>query len=193
MDKRKVHMHIEGVPNPQARKFVLENGILVDQPYEFTSLEEAADSPLAKRLLMIRYVDRVLLNRNYVTVVKTEENSPPWEEILFDLRTQIQQHLEADLPILYFGAKALTHQRSDEVVIEIITKLLDQKIRPAAQEDGGDIVFDSYDGGILNLRMHGACYLCPYASQTIQKGVEPVIKSLVPEVKQVVARENRVG
>lgn len=185
-------MHIEGVPNPLARKFVLENGILVDQPYEFTSLSEASNSPLAKRLLMIRYVERVMLNRNYVTVVKTEKG-PAWEEVLFDLKVQIQQHLEEDMPILYYGADAVNHQNSDEIVIEIITKLLDSKIRPAAQEDGGDIVFDSYKGGVLNLRMHGACYLCPYATQTIQKGVEPVIKSLVPEVKQVVARENRVG
>ena len=186
-------MHIEGVPNPQAMKFVLENGILVDQPYEFTSLSEAEFSPLARRLMMLRYVERVMLNHNYVTVVKTQTNSPKWDEVLFELRMLIQQHLESDQPILYYGAASTTHERSEEVVVNLITELLDKKIRPAAQEDGGDIVFESYKDGILNLRMHGSCYLCPHAIQTIQKGVEPVLKSIVPEVKKVVARENRVG
>jgi len=193
MEKRKVHLHIEGVPNPQAMKFVLENGILVDKPYEFTSTKEAEFSPLARRLLMLRYVERVMLNYNYVTVVKKEQGSPVWDEILFELRMLIQQHLENDQPILYYGAESIKHERSEEVIIELITKLLDQKIRPAAQEDGGDIAFESYENGVVNLSMHGACYRCPHAIQTIQKGVEPVLKSLVPEVKQVVARANRVG
>ena len=193
MSKRKVHMHIEGVPNPQAMKFVLENGILVDKPYEFTALEQTEFSPLARRLMMLRYVERVMLNHNYVTVVKTQKNSPKWDEILFELRMLIQQHLESDQPILYYGAPTLEHERSEESIIELITQLLDQKIRPAAQEDGGDIVFESYKDGILNLQMHGACYLCPHAAQTIQQGVEPVLKTLIPEVKKVVARENLVS
>ena len=186
-------MHIEGVPNPQAMKFVLENGILVDKPYEFTALEQTEFSPLARRLMMLRYVERVMLNHNYVTVVKTKQNSPKWDDILFELRMLIQQHLESDQPILYYGADSIEHHRSEESIIELITQLLDQKIRPAAQEDGGDIVFESYKDGVLNLEMHGACYLCPHAAQTIQQGVEPVLKTLIPEVKKVVARENLVS
>ncbi len=192
MAKRQVIMHVEGVPNPHAMKFVLENGILVDKPYEFENLSHADYSPLAKKLLMLRYVKRIMINDNYVTVVKNERNSPQWDHILYELRSIIQQHLEADEPILYYGVNPLTHGTSDEVIAGLVNDLLDKHIRPAAQADGGDIVFDSYQDGVLNLRMHGACHLCPHAIQTMKQGVEPVIKRMIPEVKRVIAKENHV-
>ena len=74
--KRKAILHIEGVPNPNAMKFVLENGILTDTPYEFTSLADTMNSPLAQKLMMFRYIDRVMLNRNYITVVKQATSEP---------------------------------------------------------------------------------------------------------------------
>ncbi|MEO0468625.1 MAG: NifU family protein [Bacteroidota bacterium] len=189
---RSVNLHIEGVPNPNAMKFVLENGIMVDKPYEFTSLKGAADAPLARKLLMLRYVDRVLINRNYVTVVKKANQSEAWNKFLMELKMMIQTHLEQNEPIIYLGVEAVHHRRSDEAVIELITDLLDRHIRPAAQEDGGDIVFESYENGILNLSMHGSCHGCPYARQTMKEGVEKVMNNMVPEVKQVISVGNNV-
>ncbi|MEL6844711.1 MAG: NifU N-terminal domain-containing protein, partial [Bacteroidota bacterium] len=122
--KRNVIMHVEGSPNPNAVRFVLENGILVDKPYEFRDFREAQHSPLAKKLLMLRYMDRVMLNRNYITLVKQIENSPAWDQVLLELRMMITQHLEANEPILYLGVAPVEHQRSDEVVVNMITKLL---------------------------------------------------------------------
>ncbi|MEL6673705.1 MAG: NifU family protein [Bacteroidota bacterium] len=188
--KRTVIMHVEGVPNPNAMKFVLENGILVDRPYEFANLVQAEHSPLARRLLMLRYVDRVLLNHNFVTVVKDIENSPSWDDMLFEVKMLIQAHLEDDKPIIFFGVEEIKHQESDEAIIEIITRVLDEHIRPAAQEDGGDIVFDSYKDGVLNLSMKGACHYCPYAGQTMSQGVEKVMMGMVPEIRQVTATGN---
>jgi Fe-S cluster biogenesis protein NfuA len=189
---RKALLHQEGVPNPNAMKFVLENGILVDEPYEFSNWAEAEASPLARRLLMLRYVKRILLHQNAITVLKDEQNSPPWDQIILELRQMIQQHLDENEPILYMGAHKLAHQPSEEEVIVLIKKVLDRQIRPAAQADGGDILFDSYQNGVLNLSMHGACHRCPYVMQTMKEGVEKMIMSIVPEVKAVTAAENGV-
>jgi Fe-S cluster biogenesis protein NfuA len=189
---RKALLHIEGVPNPNAMKFVLENGMLVDEPYEFSSWSEAETSPLARRLLMLRYVDRVLLLGNAITVVKDKENSPAWDGILPEVRNLIQSHLDENEPILFLGAKKLAHQESEDPVILLIRQILDRQIRPAAQADGGDIVFDSYQDGVLNLSMHGACHRCPYVMQTMKEGVEKMLLHLVPEIKSVTALENGV-
>ncbi|MDX2248651.1 MAG: NifU family protein [Bacteroidia bacterium] len=189
---RKVQLHIEGVPNPDAIKIVLENGILVDKPYEFKSLAEAEFSPLARRLLMFRYVQRVMLNQNYITILKEPKNSPSWQDILFEVRSMIQQHLESDQPIIYIGSQGIDHSRSDDVIVEMVRDLLDKHIRPAAQEDGGDIVFDSYANGVLNLTMHGACHKCPYANQTMKTGVEPLLTQMMPEIRKVTATANNV-
>lgn len=191
--QRRASIHIEGVPNPHAMKFVLENGILVDEPYEYNSLAEAALSPLAQRLLSLSYVEKVLLNRNYVTVVKKMDDSLVWDDLLASLKALIQSHLESNEPILYIGSETLLHKTSENAIIDLVKKILDKKIRPAAQEDGGDILFDSYKDGVLNLSMHGACYLCPYAVNTLKDGVEPLLTQLVPEIKRVTAVENQVS
>lgn len=191
MTKRSAIMHIEGVPNPNAMKFVLENGILVDQPYEFVSFAETANAPLARKLMLLRYVERVLFNRNYITVLKAE-GQPEWETVLRDIRMIIQQHLEANEPILYLGVEAIKHQPSDDVIVEMIRDLLEKHVRPAAQEDGGDILFDSYANGIVNLSMHGSCHGCRYVNQTLKQGVETMLISAIPEVKQVIATGNNV-
>ena len=189
---RRVHLHVEGVPNPNAMKFVLENGILVDQPYEFSDLTEAAQSPLARKLLMLRYVDRVMINRNYITVLKVVKESLPWKDLLFEVRMLIQQHLERNDPILYIGTRALRHIPSEDAVIVMVRELLDRQVRPAAQEDGGDILFESYRNGILNLTMHGSCHGCPYVMNTMKDGVEKLITHMIPEVKRVTATANNV-
>jgi len=187
--KRQVHMHIEGVPNPNAMKFVLENGILADEAYEFCDYAQAEASPLARKLLMLRYVERVLIHDNFVTVLKFPQTPPSWDELLYEVKMLIQQHLEDNEPILYLGAQALKHQRSDELVAEIATNLLNHRIRPAAQEDGGDILFEGFRDGVLSLSMHGSCHGCPYMSETLSKGVEPLLMGALPEIKQVVIKK----
>ncbi len=190
--KRTAVIHVEGVPNPNAIRFVLENGILTDEPFEFTGFATSAASPLARKLLLLRYVDRVLLNKNYVTVVKTEKNSPVWDEIVPELRSLIQDHLEDDQPILYVGAAPAKHVSDDDALLKVLRNVFDQRIRPAAQEDGGDILIESFTNGVLNVSMHGSCHGCPYAKQTVKDGVEALLKHLSPEVQVVTASANNV-
>jgi Fe-S cluster biogenesis protein NfuA len=183
--KRQVHLHIEGVPNPNAMKFVLENGLLTDKPYEFKTYAEASVSPLAQKIMMLRYVERVMLNQNYVTVVKQAKNSPEWDKVLFEIRVIISQHLENNDPILYVGSETLDHTASDDIAVQMAVDLMNKFIRPAAQEDGGDIVFEKYENGILTVSMHGACHKCPHIMTTIKKGLEPVLQGMIPEIKEV--------
>jgi Fe-S cluster biogenesis protein NfuA len=44
-------------------------------------------------------------------------------------------------------------------VVAMVKELLETRIRPAVQEDGGDIVFRSWDPdtGVVKLKMMGAC------------------------------------
>ncbi len=183
--KRQVNLHIEGVPNPNAMKFVLENGLLTDEPYEFKTYSEASVSPLAQKIMMLRYVERVMLNKNYVTVLKSVKNSPEWNSILFEIRAIISQHLESNEPILYVGSKTIDHVSSDDIAVKMAVDLMNKIIRPAAQEDGGDIVFEKYEKGILTVSMHGACHQCPHIMTTIKQGLEPALQGMIPEIKEV--------
>jgi len=62
-----------------------------------------------------------------------------------------------------------------------------EDIRPALQADGGDIELVNVDGGVVEVRLTGACHGCPHAQMTLSLGVEKHLKEKVPEVKKVVA------
>ena len=49
-----------------------------------------------------------------------------------------------------------------------------------------DIVFHGYKDGVLTLHLQGACSSCPSATLTLKMGVENRLKSLFPEIKEVV-------
>lgn len=60
-------------------------------------------------------------------------------------------------------------------------------IRPALQNDGGDIELVGIDegSGVVTVRLTGACGGCPMSQMTLKMGVERVLKEAVPEVVSV--------
>ena len=70
-------------------------------------------------------------------------------------------------------------------VIAKIRDLLDHKIRPAVAQDGGDIVFQSFEDGIVYVTLKGSCAGCPSSTMTLKAGVENMLRHYVPEVREV--------
>lgn len=61
-----------------------------------------------------------------------------------------------------------------------------KKIRPALQRDGGDVeLVEVLPGGIVKVRLKGACAGCPMSQMTLRNGIERVLKQEIPEVKAV--------
>ena len=58
-------------------------------------------------------------------------------------------------------------------------------MRPAVAQDGGDIVFQGFENGIVYLHMQGACSGCPSSTATLKHGIENMLKYYVPEVQEV--------
>lgn len=82
---------VQETPNPAARRFV------VDQPVQdatrgrfFTSVEQAADEPLAHRLLSAEGIDAVLLLPTSVTVTKANDAS--WDAVEQTAREVLADH-----------------------------------------------------------------------------------------------------
>jgi Fe-S cluster biogenesis protein NfuA len=61
------------------------------------------------------------------------------------------------------------------------------KIRPYLVADGGDItLIDVTDDMTVKVKLLGACGCCPMSVQTLKAGVEYSLKSLIPEIKEVI-------
>ncbi|NLZ67685.1 MAG: NifU family protein [Spirochaetales bacterium] len=54
-----------------------------------------------------------------------------------------------------------------------------EQIRPALQNDGGDIEFIKLDGNEVHVRLVGACAGCPMSQMTLSNGVERFLHEAV--------------
>ena len=59
------------------------------------------------------------------------------------------------------------------------------KLRPYLQNDGGDVVFQRYENGVVYVKLTGACSNCPLIDSTLEDGIEEAIINEVPEVVEV--------
>jgi Fe-S cluster biogenesis protein NfuA len=69
---------------------------------------------------------------------------------------------------------------------EKIRNIIETKIRPALQMDGGDIELVGMDGNKVKVRLMGACHGCPSAAMTLQMGVLRLLQQEIPEIEDVI-------
>ena len=65
-----------------------------------------------------------------------------------------------------------------------IISLID-KMRPFLVSDGGNIEYVKYEDNIVYVKMMGACADCALIDITLKEGIEEIITSEIPEVKEV--------
>ncbi|TIH14881.1 Fe-S cluster assembly protein NifU [Marinifilum sp. JC120] len=66
---------------------------------------------------------------------------------------------------------------------QLVTKVIDEEIRPALNKDGGDIELIDIDGHEVIVSLRGACVGCPSSGRTLKDFVERRLKETVePEI-----------
>jgi len=70
--------------------------------------------------------------------------------------------------------------------IELQIIALIDKIRPFLISDGGNLEYIKYEDNIVYVRLTGACKDCAMIDITLKDGIEEMIVSEIPEVKEVV-------
>ncbi|MBI4120601.1 MAG: NifU family protein [Parcubacteria group bacterium] len=64
-----------------------------------------------------------------------------------------------------------------------------EEIRPFIARHAGNIELVGFEGGVVKVRLMGACQHCALSQVTLKAGVEELLKERVPEVKSVEAVE----
>jgi Fe-S cluster biogenesis protein NfuA len=200
MDAPKIFsIYAEMTPNPMAMKFVADRMLLPEgAQLEFLKKEDAASSPVALKLFDLPFVKGVYITTNFITVLKNDKAK--WDDVVFDVRDYIKEFMQnggkvwikpavdASLPK---GTPAPTpvavvsHAEPANDVENKIIEVLDQYVKPAVENDGGMILFQSFKDGIVTLQLKGSCSGCPSSSLTLKSAVEQMLKRMVPEVKEV--------
>ena len=172
MLQRQTMIYTELSPNPNSMKFVLNfelapDGLTFDFPTVAATLEEGKASPLATDLFQFPYV---VYDVKKFMKIYFEQNHP-----VFDQKTIEKNTFVVDV--------------NDSEIVGKIKKALDEYVRPAVESDGGAINFASFDeiSGQVKVYLQGSCSGCPSSTVTLKDGIERLLKTMVPEVKEVVA------
>jgi Fe-S cluster biogenesis protein NfuA len=195
MLQRQTMIYTELSPNPNSMKFVLNfelspEGLTFDYPSLASTLEEGKSSPLAGDLFQFPFVRRIFIASNFITITKDDETA--WEDIVYDVKKFMKIFFEENNPI--FAQKTIDKNTfivdtNDSEIITKIKSTLDQYVRPAVESDGGAINFASFDevSGQVKVYLQGSCSGCPSSTITLKEGIERLLKTMVPEVKEVIA------
>ncbi|PON70670.1 Iron-sulfur cluster scaffold [Trema orientale] len=187
--KRSMFIQTQSTPNPSSLMFYPGKPVMEVGSADFPNARAAMSSPLAKALYGIDGVTRVFFGSDFVTVTRSEDTS--WDFLKPEIFAAIMDFYSSGQPIFLdsetAAAKDTAIHEDDSETVAMIKELLETRIRPAVQDDGGDIEYRGFDleTGIVKLRMQGACSGCPSSSVTLKSGIENMLMHYVPEVKGV--------
>lgn len=174
----------EATPNPATLKFLPGRSVLESGTADFTDSDSAARSPLAARLFEVDGVTGVFLGTDFITVTKAADRD--WPLLKPALLGVIMEHFTANRPVMLDdGASDEPEATDDDPVVAQIKDLLDTRVRPAVAMDGGDIIFERFENGVVYLYMQGSCSGCPSSTATLKMGIENMLRHYIPEVVEV--------
>lgn len=175
----------EPTPNPATLKFLPGQAIMAHGTADFASREAAERSPLAIRLFEVEGVARVFLGSDFVSITKADAEE--WHVLKPAILGALMEHLTAGRKIIEDGSDGAAPEGQDSDIVKEIKELLDTRVRPAVANDGGDIIYRGFEGGIVYLHLQGSCAGCPSSTATLKMGIENLLKHYIPEVEGVEA------
>ncbi|MCJ1352204.1 MAG: hypothetical protein MMC33_002188 [Icmadophila ericetorum] len=203
-NRRTIFIQTENTPNADALKFLPNHPILpstLSSPFlEYLSprstLAPPHPSPLAARLLNVDGITSVFYGPDFITVTKASDVN--WAHIKPEVFSLITEAVTSGEQIVNTvenkSAEAgqeggeedtLSYNENDSEVVGMIKELLETRIRPAIQEDGGDIEFRGFENGNVLLKLRGACRTCDSSTVTLKNGIESMLMHYIEEVKDV--------
>lgn len=196
---RSIFIQTENTPNPDALKFLPNHRVLpetglsapfVEYMNPRSTIAPPYPSPLAAQLMNIDGVTSVFYGADFITVTKSADAN--WAHIRPEIFSLITEAISSGQPIVTVSDKqqqaaadgteerdSLAYDENDSEVVGMIKELLETRIRPAIQEDGGDIEFRGFIDGYVHLKLRGACRTCDSSTVTLKNGIESMLMHYV--------------
>lgn len=176
----------EPTPNPATLKFLLGRTV-TDGGFDCPTASDTERSPLAAKIFGFPWTSAVYVGTDFITVTKADWVD--WNVLAAPLSGLIQEHVDKGEPITVAPRvrENFESNENDTPVVKQIKDIINHEIRPVVALDGGDIVFDRYEGNVVYLHMKGSCAGCPSSTATLKDGIEVRLKEMVPEIIEVVS------
>lgn len=169
---------------PDGMKFFPGEPVLSTGTAEFPDEESAERSPLAQRLFAVDGVAAVILDPEAVMVAKETEFD--WQVLKPLILGAIMEHYTSGQPIIANDPTSLVATESEEIVYdevdaetqEKVEELLATRIKPVAEQTGGDVHFIGMKDGFALMEFEGG-------TLSLLAGINNVVRHYLPEIKGV--------
>ncbi|KAG6039091.1 hypothetical protein E4U41_003308 [Claviceps citrina] len=219
--RRTIFIQTESTPNADAIKFLPTSHRVVPEELNTPFIEYLTPrstvsppypSPLAAKLMNTDGITSVFYGADFITVTKAGDAN--WAYIRPEVFSLITEAITSGEPIVNIAERrggdggdgqttttaveedSLAYNENDSEVVGMIKELLETRIRPAIQEDGGDIEFRGFEDGFVKLKLRGACRTCDSSTVTLKNGIEGMLMHYIEEVQgvhQVLDEEEQVA
>jgi len=174
----------EKTPNPNSLKFLPDMRVSNDGPIEITN-KSKSDNELIRNILSVNGVTGIFLAKDFLSVNKNEKIE--WEELKHIIISFINDYYSSGNNVVIDSKKEKYDNKNITEIEKKIIKILETKVRPAVERDGGDIKYKDFKNGTVTVQLQGSCSGCPSSTMTLKQGVKSLLSHYIPEVKNVIA------
>lgn len=176
---------IDDTPNPNAVKFTLREPLTWGVSHSYENAEQAKNDPLASALFDIPHVSNVFYVDRWLTV--TQDGNADWPELVRLIAPPLRAApaAQAQSAAAVFAARTAIDDMSEaeQARLAVICDLLDQRIRPSLQADGGDLHVVGLSGNYLSIHYQGACGSCPSSISGTLAAIQNLVHTIEPELE----------
>lgn len=196
---RSLFIQTESTPNEHSLKF--KPGMAVtgtNRIIEYLEPKTARKgSELASELFQIEGVRAIMFGNDFITVTKAADME--WPHLKPAVFATLMDYLSRGRPLFRESETVQAEEEAqgerervvktrygaDAETVLMIMEILDTRVRPAVQDDGGDVQFVDFKEGVVELQLRGACRSCSSSVITLKNGIENLLMHYVPEVTEV--------
>lgn len=183
-----IHVDIQPTPNPNALKFILDKPVKNTGKSTYKKPTDAVNNPMASALFTIRGIDQIHFFSNVITITKFGYED--WDEIenrvIEGINERMSSH-NAD-----YADPNPEEERKKNMSPELIEieAILDKRIRPGLQGDGGDLQALKYEDNVLIIKYQGACGTCPSSTTGTLEAIRGILRDEYnPEIEVYTVNE----
>lgn len=179
---------VQPTPNPNALKFILDKDVKVEGKVSFKTPQDCKDIPLAAALFDLRGVDQIHFFQNVITISKFSFED--WDNLEPAVHTCIESFIDDHDATFVIHDPEAERRAALPPEVAKIEEILDKRIRPGLQGDGGDLMVKDFKDNVLIVKYQGACGTCPSSTTGTLEAIRSILRDEVnPDIEVYLAPE----
>ena len=143
----------------------------------YTFPGDTGDPAVVRAVLAVPGISEVVVAGDELTVTRREA-SPPWSDLVAQLRFAVRTAMEQPEPT----SPANAGPEDDDTMYEVAERICRTEINAWVAQHGGKVELVDVQDGEIVLRLSGGCQGCGMARVTLSQGIEAALRRAIPRL-----------